>query len=60
MEKAYFTFTGQSKYAAKWWLGYTDEQGEYHTKAFPTSSERAVFINKLESHGYTCDYNRCR
>ena len=57
--KTYYTFTGNSKYVAKWWVRYSDESGE-HPKGFPTKSARENFIRQLESQGYTCDKAKCK
>lgn len=56
--KTYYTFIGNSKYVAKWWVRYSDESGE-HSKGFPTSLARENFIRQLESQGYTCDKAKC-
>lgn len=52
-KKTYFPFRGQSKYASRWWLGITDENGNYEAKSFPYKRERTEYIAKLKAEGYT-------
>lgn len=34
-KKTYYTLTSGSKYTAKWWVEYSDENGETKSKGFP-------------------------
>ncbi len=57
--KTYYTFKGQSRYVAKWWVCYTNENGDYHSKPFPLKNERDAFVKELEEQGYSCDKELC-
>ena len=57
--KSYYTFKGQSRYVAKWWVCYTDENGEYHSKPFQLKNERNTFVKELEEQGYSCVKELC-
>jgi len=58
-QKTYYTVTSNNKYTAKWWVKYSDENGEIKSKGFPIKRERDSFISELEEQGYVCDKKKC-
>lgn len=58
--KTYYTLTASSRYIAKWWVKYYDENGELKAKGFPVRYARDTFISQLEEQGYICDKSQCK
>lgn len=58
--KTYYTLTARSRYIAKWWVKYYDENGELITKGFAVKNARDTFISQLEEQGYVCDKSQCK
>lgn len=53
MEKTYKILKGQSKYAALWWIVYHDENGNRHSKGFPTKRDLNNAVKCFIEQGYT-------